>query len=161
MKKLSIVGKDYHTEEHVIGFYNTGDRMKFWGKRGAFWGGFWAMLFGSAPLPHPRLRARHGLGPLVGLDRRRPRRGRGGRGPDARSGAGLYSIGIPKDSVLQVRDGAQGRSLRRRRARHASTRWPRRSGFSKATNPLSVDEHHASAANDGEFRQQGATVGSP
>ena len=31
MKKLSIVGKDYHTEEHVIGYYNAGDRMKVWG----------------------------------------------------------------------------------------------------------------------------------
>jgi ABC-type xylose transport system substrate-binding protein len=30
MKKLSIVGKDYHTEEHVIGCYNAGDRMKYW-----------------------------------------------------------------------------------------------------------------------------------
>ena len=40
MKKLSIVGKDYQTEEHVIGYYNTGERMKFWGKLGAFWGGF-------------------------------------------------------------------------------------------------------------------------
>jgi hypothetical protein len=29
MKKLSIVGKDYHTEEHVAGYYNIGDRMKF------------------------------------------------------------------------------------------------------------------------------------
>ena len=36
MKKLSIMGKDYHTEEHVIGYYNAGDRMKFWGKLGAF-----------------------------------------------------------------------------------------------------------------------------
>ena len=27
MKKLSIVGKEYHTEEHVVGFYNVGDRM--------------------------------------------------------------------------------------------------------------------------------------
>jgi hypothetical protein len=30
MKKLSIVGKDYHTEEHAVGYYNTGDRMKHW-----------------------------------------------------------------------------------------------------------------------------------
>ena len=37
MKKLSIVGKEYHTEEHVIGYYNTGDRMMFWGTRGALW----------------------------------------------------------------------------------------------------------------------------
>ena len=24
MKKMSIVGKDYHTEEEVVGYYNTG-----------------------------------------------------------------------------------------------------------------------------------------
>ncbi len=35
MKKLSILGKDYTTEEHATGFYNAGDRMKFWGTRGA------------------------------------------------------------------------------------------------------------------------------
>jgi len=29
MKKPSVVGKDYHTEENVVGFYNAGDRMKF------------------------------------------------------------------------------------------------------------------------------------
>jgi len=39
LKKLSIVGKDYHTEENVVGYYNAGDRMKYWGKLGAFWGG--------------------------------------------------------------------------------------------------------------------------
>lgn len=38
MKKLSIVGRDYHTEEHAVGFYNSGDRVKYWGKQGAFWG---------------------------------------------------------------------------------------------------------------------------
>jgi hypothetical protein len=36
MKKLSVVGKDYHTEENVIGYYNTGDRMASWGKFGLF-----------------------------------------------------------------------------------------------------------------------------
>ena len=36
MTKLSIVGKDYHTEENVVGYYNAGDRMKHWGKMGAF-----------------------------------------------------------------------------------------------------------------------------
>lgn len=55
MKKLSIVGKDYHTEEHVVGYYNAGDRMKVWGKLGAFWG----LLFGSAFFVIP------GIGPLI------------------------------------------------------------------------------------------------
>jgi len=32
MHKLSIVGKGYHTDEHAVGYYNTGDRMKYWGK---------------------------------------------------------------------------------------------------------------------------------
>jgi hypothetical protein len=36
LKKLSIVGKDYHTEAHVVGYYNTGDRVRYWGKLGAF-----------------------------------------------------------------------------------------------------------------------------
>ena len=47
MKSLSIVGRDTHTEEHVVGYYTAGDRMMYWGKVGAFWGGFWGLLFGS------------------------------------------------------------------------------------------------------------------
>src|SRR5271154_4863406 len=59
MKQLSIVGKDYHTEEHVVGYYTTCDRMSYWGKLGAFWGGFWGLLFGSAFFWVP------GIGPLL------------------------------------------------------------------------------------------------
>ena len=40
MQKMSIVGKDHRSDEHVVGHYNAGDRMKYWGKR-AFWGGIW------------------------------------------------------------------------------------------------------------------------
>jgi len=25
MKKMSIIGQDYHTDEHVVGYYNAGD----------------------------------------------------------------------------------------------------------------------------------------
>lgn len=31
IKKLSIVGKDYHTDKHVVGYYDTGNCMKYWG----------------------------------------------------------------------------------------------------------------------------------
>src|SRR5450830_738152 len=48
MTKISILGKDYHTEEHVVGFLNAGDRAKIFGKLGAFWGGLMGVLFGSA-----------------------------------------------------------------------------------------------------------------
>ncbi len=100
MKKLSIVGKDYHTEEHVIGYYNVGDRMKVWGKLGAFWGGFWGLLFGSAFFMIPGIGPIVVLGPLVGwivagLE------GAVVVGGLSALGAGLYSIGIPKDSVMQ------------------------------------------------------------
>ena len=100
MKKLSIVGKDYHTEEHVIGYYNAGDRMKVWGKRGAFWGGFWGLLFGSAFFLIPGIGPLMVFGPLVGWIV-------GGLesavvvGGLSALGAGLYSIGIPKDSIVQ------------------------------------------------------------
>ena len=46
IKHLSVVGKGYHIDEKVVGFYNTGDRVKFWGKAGAFWGGLWGWLGG-------------------------------------------------------------------------------------------------------------------
>jgi len=36
MKQLSIIGKDYHTEKQALGFYDTGERIKVWGKLGAF-----------------------------------------------------------------------------------------------------------------------------
>ena len=65
MKKLSIIGKDYHSEEHVVGYYNTGERMKYWGKLGAFWGGFWGMLFGSAFFWLPGIGTVLVAGPLV------------------------------------------------------------------------------------------------
>jgi uncharacterized membrane protein len=100
MKKLSIVGKDYHTEEHVVGYYNAGDRMKRWGKTGAFWGGFWGLLFGSAFFAIPGIGPVLVAGPLVAwivaaLE------GAVVVGGLSAVGAGLYSIGIPKDSIVQ------------------------------------------------------------
>ncbi len=100
MKKLSIVGKDYHTDEHVVGYYTTGDRMMYWGKLGAFWGGFWGLLFGSAFFWVPGVGPLVVAGPLVSwivaaLE------GAVMTGGLSALGAGLYSIGIPKNSVLQ------------------------------------------------------------
>jgi hypothetical protein len=100
MKKLSIVGRDYHTDEHVVGYYNTGDRMKRWGKTGAFWGGIWGWLFGSAFFFIPGIGPLVMAGPVVGwlvgaLE------GAVVVGGLSALGAGLYGLGIPKDSVLQ------------------------------------------------------------
>jgi uncharacterized membrane protein len=100
MKSLSIAARDTHTDEHVVGYYNAGDRMKYWGKVGAFWGGFWGLLFGSALFAVPGIGPILVAGPLVawivaGLE------GAAFVGGVSAVGAGLVSIGIPKDSVLK------------------------------------------------------------
>jgi uncharacterized membrane protein len=100
MKSLSIAARNQHTDEHVVGYYNAGDRMKYWGKIGAFWGGFWGLLFGSAAFAIPGIGPILVAGPLVGwiiagLE------GAAVVGGVSAVGAGLVSIGIPKDSVLK------------------------------------------------------------
>jgi hypothetical protein len=100
MKSLSIAARDTHTDEHVVGYYNAGDRMRYWGKVGAFWGGFWGLLFGSALFAIPGLGPILVAGPLVawiiaGLE------GAAVVGGVSAVGAGLVSIGIPKDSVVK------------------------------------------------------------
>lgn len=100
MRKLSIVGKDYHTEEHVTGYYSTGDRMKYWGKLGAFWGGLWGLLFGTAFFAIPGLGPILAAGPVVAWIVGALEGAVVVGGLDALA-AGLYSIGIPKDSILK------------------------------------------------------------
>ena len=100
MKSLSIAGKGQHTDEHVTGYYNTGDRMKLWGKVGAFWGGLWGLLFGSALFAIPGVGPVLVAGPLVSwtvgaLE------GAAVVGGLSAIGAGLYGLGIPKDSIVQ------------------------------------------------------------
>ena len=146
MKKLSIIGRDYHTDENVVGYYNTGDRMKYWGKLGAFWGGFWGLLFGSAFF------FVHGVGPLLfagpivsyivgALE------GAVVVGGLSALGAGLYGMGIPKDSILQyetaVKSGkyvliAHGSDVETVHAREVISR----------TNPEAMQEHQASSSKE-------------
>jgi len=99
MKKLSVVGKDYHTDEHVVGYYHAGDRMKYWGKWGAFWGGFWGLLTGAAFFWVPAIGPVLVGGSLVawivaGLEDAVV------VGGLSAIGAGLYCVGIPRDSIV-------------------------------------------------------------
>jgi hypothetical protein len=100
IKKLAVIGRDYQTEEDVVGFYNTGDRMKYWGKWGAFWGGLWGLLFGAAFLIIP------GVGPVVAAGSIvasivSALEGAVVVGGVSALGAGLFSLGIPKNSVVK------------------------------------------------------------
>ena len=100
MTKLSIVARNPHTEEHVVGFYNAGDRIKHWGTAGAFWGGMWGLLFGAAFFSVPGMGPVLVAGPLIAgiIGALEQAAVVGGL---SAIGAGLFSIGIPKDSVLQ------------------------------------------------------------
>jgi hypothetical protein len=100
IKKLAVVGRDYQSESDVVGFYNTGDRMKYWGKWGAFWGGLWGLLIGAAFLIIP------GVGPVVAAGSIvswivAALEGAVVVGGLSALGAGLYSLGVPKNSVLK------------------------------------------------------------
>ncbi|WP_199084362.1 hypothetical protein [Bosea sp. ASV33] len=99
MGDLSIVGKGYHTDEKVIGFYNMGDRIKFWGANGALWGGLWGWLTGSVFITIPV------IGPVVVLGYLATMvvaaiEGAVVVGGVSALGAALYGAGIPKNSVV-------------------------------------------------------------
>ena len=98
--RLSVLGKGYHTDEHVTGFYNQGDRVRFWGTRGAFWGGLWSLFFGGIFLTVPL------IGPVVavgylGAMLVAALEGAVVVGGFSAVAAALYGMGIPKDSVLR------------------------------------------------------------
>ena len=100
MKKLSIVGKDFHTEEHAVGFYTAGDRMMFWGGQGAFWGSLWGMLFGGALFLIPGIGPIVAMGPVVGwlagaLE------GAVVGGTMGIFAAALTSLGVPDDQIVK------------------------------------------------------------
>ncbi len=100
MKTLSIIGKDYHTEEHVVGYFNTGDRMQSWGQNGAFWGALWGTLFGSAFFVLPGIGPVLMAGPLVAVIVS-ALQGAAVVGGIGVLGGALASIGIPENSVVQ------------------------------------------------------------
>jgi len=142
MKKLSIIGRDYHTEEHVVGFLNAGDRAKFMGKLGAFWGGLVGMLFGSALLFVPVLGHVIILGPLAAIVF-------GGLqgavlvgGASALVGA-LMAIGIPRDSVLRYETALKSDKFLL--IVHGDAQEIRRAHELLATSGLASFDHHAVA----------------
>jgi len=144
MKKLSIVGLNYHTDEQVVGYYNTGDRMKHWGKLGAFWGGIWGLLFGSAFFLIPGVGPLLIAGPLVSwivgaLE------GAVVVGGLSALGAGLYGMGLPKDSILQYETAIKsGKYVVITHGSDAETVQARE--IISRTNPEAVEEHACSCA---------------
>ena len=100
LKKLSLVGKGYHSEEHPIGFYTVGDRVRAWGGTGAFWGAIWGLLITPAVFFLPGFGIIAMAGPLVSallgaLE------GAAIVGGLSALGAALTTLGVPKDRVIK------------------------------------------------------------
>jgi hypothetical protein len=100
MRKLSIIGKGFHSEEQPVGFYTTGERVKFWGGTGALWGGLWGLLVGAAFFWIPGVGPLAVGGPLVAI-LVGALEGAVVVGGLSAFGAALYSLGVPKESILQ------------------------------------------------------------
>ncbi len=103
VKNLSIIGQGYHSEETVAGFYNLGDRVKFWGKRGAIWGGLWGLfiggLFVTAPLTGPVIVLGYVTAAIVtSLESAAV------VGGLSAIGAALFGLGVSKDSAVQYEE---------------------------------------------------------
>ena len=91
--------------------------IKFWGKRGAFWGGLWGLFFGGVFLMVPVVGQVMVLGYLATVIASGVESAVLVGGLSA-LGAAMYSVGVPKESVIQYRDGAEGGRVSRDGARH-------------------------------------------
>jgi hypothetical protein len=65
LRKLSLIGKGYHTSKEPIGFYIVGERIKSWGANGEFWSGIWTMLHAPAVFLLPGLGVIAMAGPVT------------------------------------------------------------------------------------------------
>ena len=146
MKSLSLIGKGYHTEEKITGFYNAGDRVAFWGKRGAFWGGFWGLFFGGVFLTIPVVGHVIVLGYLAatiisGIE------GAITVGGLSALGAALYSIGMPKDSILDYEAAVKADGFLVA-AHGTAAEMARACTILHAADPARLDEHSARALDE-------------
>src|SRR5271166_1481239 len=144
MKHLSVVGKGYHSEEKVVGFYNAGDRIKFWGKRGAFWGGLWGWLLGGVFLTIPVVGHVMVLGYLAAAVIAAIQSAVVVGGLSA-LGAALYSIGIPRDSVVAYEAAVKADGFLVM-AQGSAEEIERAKGILRSANPSRLDVHESAKA---------------
>lgn len=144
MTDLSIIGKGYHTDEKVIGFYNVGERVMFWGSRGALWGGLWGWFMGGLVLTLPVMGQFVVLGYLA-TAAVSMLEGAAVLGGLSALGAALYSLGVPKDSVIAYESALEADSfLVLARGSDADTARARK--ILHAQTPTQVDLHGPSEA---------------
>lgn len=114
MQKLSIIGKDYQTAEHVRGFLTWKDTAKVGAAGGVYWGSFFGGLFGILagagvvfiPGIAPIVIAGPIAGVLAGWLEGTIVGGAGAAAVGGLAGA-LGGLGIPKNEVLKYEDKIQ------------------------------------------------------
>ena len=97
--------RDQIINESARVLQRSGFDMKNWGKLGAFWGGLWALLFGSAFFFIPGIGPAHRVRPTGRLDCRRAGRCGGGWWSQSTDPGALISPPVPSISTLGLHEG--------------------------------------------------------
>ena len=139
MTHFSIVGQGFHSDEKVVGFYNVGDRIKFWGTNGAFWGGIWSLFLGGIFLTIPLVGPVMVLGHLATMVVAAVE-GAIVVGGLSALGAALFSIGIPKDSIIQYEETVKTDGYLVV-AHGSADEMARAKGVLESSNPKRIDLH--------------------
>jgi len=98
--KISIVGRDFESEEKALGFYRIGDRVRSFGGLGAFWGTLAGILLGAFVMFIPVFGHLIILGPLASTIVSGVEGAALGGVAGALVGA-LTAIGVPKDAAIR------------------------------------------------------------
>lgn len=121
MDRISLLGRCASSGDDPLGVYyeSAGERMKGWGRMGAFWGGLWGLVTGAAGMfLLPGLGPLMAAGPVVqalagaaggaavtgGL--------MAGAGAASQLAVGVHRMGVPEERLDETRDLlAEGRHL--------------------------------------------------
>jgi hypothetical protein len=100
MSRISVAGRSEGAEHQAIGCFDDGGGVKYWGDQREFWARLWGELPGWALFTMPGVGPVLVAGPLsgwiiAGLENAPV------FGGLSALGAGIYSIGIPKDQILR------------------------------------------------------------
>jgi len=100
MTKVSVAARDERNGNQVTGYYRGNNGMYYWGRLEQFWGPLWGLLSGWAFFAVPGLGPVLVAGPLAGWTVAILENAAIFGGLTV-IGAGLYNIGVSKESVLE------------------------------------------------------------
>ncbi len=129
-----------------MGFYTAADRVKFWGLRGAFWGGLWGLFFGGLFLFVPVIGHVVVLGYIAATVISAAESAVVVGGLSA-IGAALFGIGIPKDSVIRYEAAVKADRFLVM-AHGTASEMARAKSVLGTTNPSSLDVHMGAHVNE-------------